>query len=158
MRCPHGSGSPVSFLNRCCRIIPLFGLFGCQPARSSRPCMIFFASVNLFDDKARQELPMFEQRMDRMAGRCSDAWTAANYRPGGPQKSRAEALLYAAFVYITTHHAFEDGYMSLAGRPPHRFTAQDDDAAGFRDAACGAAPKPPPSFCPTMHRLRNEAP
>lgn len=139
----------------------LLGLSGCQPAPEEFSTLqpIFFASVNLFDDKARRELPMFEQRMDRMAEALLARLDRGEITDPAARSEAGRALLYTAFVYITTHHAFEDGYMSLAeATAPHRFAAQEDDAAELLARMQHAAQllSRASALLPDDARLRNE--
>lgn len=89
---------------------------------------LFFPAVNLFDSQARQDLPLFEQRMDRLSAALQARLDRGELTDPAERAEAGRAFIYGAFVYITTHHAVEDGYLSLAqATMPHRFAAEPDD-------------------------------
>ena len=107
----------------------LGSLGGCQPMEDFATLQpLFFPAVNLFDSQSRQDLPQFEQRMDRLSAALQAQLDRGELTDPVKRAEAGRAFIYGAFVYITTHHAVEDGYLSLAeATVPHRFAAEPDD-------------------------------
>jgi hypothetical protein len=108
-------------------------LSGCQPdppEEFSALQPIFFSSINLFDDKARQALPSFEQRFDRMADAVLLRLDQGEITDPTAVAEAGRALFYAAFALIVGHHGIEDSYVDAAALlQPRRYAMAGDDRA-----------------------------